>query len=196
MLRQPARVLPLVLVIGLLALTGACGKKKAPAAPPPAPPAPPAPVSTTPPPPPPPQPTSPSVPVPPSAPTEAEIFARMSLSELNNSHPLDDIFFEFDKSDLGQTARASLQKDADWLRKWTSTKVTIEGHADSRGTSEYNLALGERRASAIRDYLGTLGVTASRAMVVSKGKEEPVCHEENESCWLKNRRGHFIITAK
>jgi peptidoglycan-associated lipoprotein len=189
-------VLPLVLVIGLLALTGACGKKKAPAAPPPAPPAPPAPVSTTPPPPPPPQPTSPSVPVPPSAPTEAEIFARMSLSELNNSHPLDDIFFEFDKSDLGQTARASLQKDADWLRKWTSTKVTIEGHADSRGTSEYNLALGERRASAIRDYLGTLGVTASRAMVVSKGKEEPVCHEENESCWLKNRRGHFIITAK
>jgi peptidoglycan-associated lipoprotein len=196
MLRQPARVLPLVLVICLLAFIGACGKKKAPAAPPPAPPAPPAPVSMTPPPPPPPQPPSPTVPVPPSAPTEAEIFARMSLSELNSSHPLDDIYFEFDKSDLGQTARASLQKDADWLRKWTSTKVTIEGHADSRGTSEYNLALGERRASAIRDYLATLGVTASRAMVVSKGKEEPVCHEENEACWSKNRRGHFIITAK
>ena len=196
MLRQPVRVLPLVFVVGLLAFAGACGNKKAPAAPPPAPPAQPAPVSTPPPPPPPPQPSSPTVPVPPPTPTDAEIFARMSLAELNNSHPLDDIYFEFDKSDLGQPARASLQKDADWLRKWTSTKVTVEGHADSRGTNEYNLALGERRASAVRDYLATLGVPAARVMVVSKGEEEPVCREENEACWAKNRRGHFIITAK
>jgi peptidoglycan-associated lipoprotein len=120
----------------------------------------------------------------------------MSLAELNESHPLDDIFFDFDKSDLSAAARASLQKDADWLRKWPSTKVTVEGHADARGTNEYNLALGERRASAVRDYLVTLGVLGSRVAVVSKGEEEPVCREETEACWAKNRRGHFIITAK
>jgi peptidoglycan-associated lipoprotein len=177
-------------------LAGACGKKQPPAVAPPPPPPTPAPVSTTPPPPPPARPTNPTVPTPPSAPTEAEIFAKMTLAELNNSHPLDDIFFEFDKSDLSPAARTSLQKDADWMRKWTSTRVTVEGHADARGTSEYNLALGERRASAVRDYLATLGVTVNRVSVVSKGKEEPVCHEDSETCWAKNRRGHFIVTAK
>lgn len=120
----------------------------------------------------------------------------MSLTELNHSHPLDDIYFDFDKSELSAAARASLQKDADWMRKWPSTRVTVEGHADARGTNEYNLALGERRASSIRDYLATLGVTASRVGVVSKGEEEPVCREETEACWGKNRRGLFIITAK
>jgi peptidoglycan-associated lipoprotein len=74
--------------------------------------------------------------------------------------------------------------------------VTIEGHADSRGTSEYNLALGERRASAARDYLVTLGVPATRMNVVSMGEEQPFCTEETESCWSQNRRGHFVITAK
>ncbi len=196
MSRLTVRVLPLAIVAGLLVLSGACGKKVPPAAPAPAPPVTPAPARTTPPPPPPPQPTSPVVPTPPPAPTEAEIFARMTLDELNSSHPLDDIYFEFDKSDLGAPGRASLQKDADWLRKWPSTKVTVEGHADARGTNEYNLALGERRASSIRDYLATLGVLVSRVGVVSKGEEEPVCREDTEACWAKNRRGHFIVTAK
>jgi peptidoglycan-associated lipoprotein len=196
MLRLPIRVLPLVVLVGLVALAGACGKKQPPAAPPPAPPQQtPAPVSTTPPPP-PPRPTNPPVPAPPPAPTEAEIFARMSLAELNSSHPLDDVYFEFDKSELSAASRASLQKDGDWMRKWPSTKVTVEGHADARGTNEYNLALGERRAASIRDYLGTLGITVTRVSVVSKGEEEPVCREDNEACWSKNRRGHFIITAK
>ena len=72
----------------------------------------------------------------------------------------------------------------------------VEGHADSRGTAEYNLALGERRASAVRDYLVNLGVGANRITVVSKGKESPFCTEENETCWQQNRRGHFVITAK
>jgi peptidoglycan-associated lipoprotein len=196
MSRLPIRVLPLVVVTALVALTGACGKKQPPAAPPPAPTTTPAPVASTPPPPPPQRPDNPAVPSPPPTPTEAEIFARMTLAELNNSHPLDDIYFEFDKSELSTAARAGLQKDADWMRKWPSTKVTIEGHADARGTNEYNLALGERRASSIRDYLTTLGVTVSRMGVGSKGEEEPVCREENEACWAKNRRGHFIITAK
>ncbi len=93
--------------------------------------------------------------------------------------------------------RASLlAKDADWMKRWSSTRVTIEGHADSRGTSEYNLALGERRASAARDYLVSLGIDTGRISLLSKGKEQPFCTEETESCWAQNRRGHFIITAK
>jgi len=120
----------------------------------------------------------------------------MSLGELNDKKPLDDVFFELDKSDLSNTARTSLQKDADWLKRWTSTKITIAGHADSRGTNEYNLALGERRATASRDYIVSLGVPATRISIVSKGEEDPFCKEENEACWSQNRRGHFIITAK
>jgi peptidoglycan-associated lipoprotein len=120
----------------------------------------------------------------------------MSLAELNAQRPLADVFFEYDKSDLSDAARASLQKNSDWMRKWTSTTVTVEGHADSRGTSEYNLALGERRASAIRDYLASLGVGVNRVSVVSMGEEQPTCTEEAESCWARNRRGHFVITAK
>ena len=195
MSRLTVRVLPLALVVGLVSAAG-CGKKTPPATPAPPPAAMPAPVSTTPPPPPPSPPVSPTVPTPPPAPTEAEIFARMSLAELNNSHPLDDVYFAFDKSDLDTPARAALQKNADWMRKWGSTKVTVEGHADSRGTREYNLALGERRATAVRDYLATLGVTVVRIGVVSKGAEEPVCPEQTEACWAKNHRGHFIITSK
>ena len=120
----------------------------------------------------------------------------MSLPELNASRPLEDVFFDYDKSDLGDAARASLQKNADWIRRWTSTRVLIEGHADARGTSEYNLALGERRASAVRDYLVTLGLDQSRMSIVSKGEEEPVCMEDGESCWSRNRRGHFTVTSK
>jgi peptidoglycan-associated lipoprotein len=72
----------------------------------------------------------------------------------------------------------------------------LEGHADSRGSSEYNLALGSRRANAVKDYLVNLGVPTSRITVVSKGKESPFCTEENEACWQQNRRGHFAITGK
>jgi peptidoglycan-associated lipoprotein len=74
--------------------------------------------------------------------------------------------------------------------------VTIEGHCDDRGTSEYNLALGERRANVVREYLGSLGVTPDRVLVISKGEESPVCSETDESCWQRNRRGHPIIAAK
>ena len=101
-----------------------------------------------------------------------------------------------DQSELSEPARTSLVRDATWMRKWTGTRVRIEGHADERGTSEYNLALGERRAAAARDYLVGLGVDQSRINIVSKGKEAPFCTEHNEACWRQNRRGHFIITAK
>ena len=109
---------------------------------------------------------------------------------------MDDVFFDLDKSDIRTDARASLQKDSDWLKKWASSQITIEGHSDSRGTAEYNLALGARRATAVKDYLVSLGVPAARVTIVSKGKEQPFCTQEDESCWQQNRRGHFVITGK
>jgi len=82
------------------------------------------------------------------------------------------------------------------MKKWTGTQIMLEGHADSRGSSEYNLALGSRRANSVKDYLVSLAVPATRITVVSKGKEAPFCTEESESCWQQNRRGHFVITGK
>jgi peptidoglycan-associated lipoprotein len=178
-----------------LALVAAgCHKKVPPAAPQP-PPATPttAPVTPPPPPPPPPPPSAPPAPRPLS---EDDIFARKSVDQLNAERPLDDVYFDLDKSEIRDDARSSLQKDADWLKKWTSTQVTLEGHCDSRGSAEYNLGLGSRRAGAVKDYLVNLGVPATRVVVISKGKEQPFCSEETESCWQQNRRGHFIITGK
>ncbi len=120
----------------------------------------------------------------------------MSLEELNAKQPLTDVLFDYDKYDIKDEGRGALQKDSDWMKRWTSTKVMIEGHCDERGTAEYNLALGNKRAQAVRDYLVNLGVPADRIQIVSKGKEQPFCAEENESCWQQNRRGHFLITAK
>jgi peptidoglycan-associated lipoprotein len=171
----------------------ACGKKKPQTAPPP--PAPAAAPQTTP-------STPPPPPAPPAAapaahqPTEEEIFASKSLSDLNNEKPLGDAYFDLDSQSIRDDAKPVLQKDAEWMKRWTSTKVMVEGHGDERGSAEYNLALGERRATAVRDYLVNLGVGADRIQVVSKGKEAPVCTDSNESCWQQNRRGHFVITAK
>ena len=128
--------------------------------------------------------------------TEDEIFSRKTVDELNAERPLADVMFDYDKATLRDEQRAVLQKGAEFLRLRTSVRVTIEGHADSRGTNEYNLALGERRANAAREYLVGLGIAADRLMVVSKGEEAPVCTEETEACCSRNRRGHFIITAK
>jgi peptidoglycan-associated lipoprotein len=129
-------------------------------------------------------------------PTEDEIFAAKTLEQLNAERPLGDVFFDLDESMIRDDARPMLQRNADWMKRWTSTQVSVEGHCDSRGSAEYNLALGTRRATAVKDYLVNLGVPANRITVVTKGKEQPVCTDENESCWQQNRRGHFIITAK
>jgi peptidoglycan-associated lipoprotein len=189
------RFVPVLVAAGLLTLATACGGNPPPEPPAPPPPPPPAPVQPAPPPPPPPPAPAPR-PTPPPPPTEDELFARMSLPELNAKRPLEDVYFDYDKADLSDAARASLQKNADWMRRWTSTRVLVEGHADSRGTSEYNLALGERRAAAVRDYLVSLGITGTRLSIVSKGEEEPMCADDAEACWARNRRGHFTITAK
>jgi len=146
-------------------------------------------------PPPPPPPPAPEPP-PPPAPTEAELFAQMSLEQLNAQQPLENVRFDYDRADLSDEARASLQKNATWMNRWTSTRVTVEGHADSRGTSEYNLALGERRAAAAKTYMVSLGVDEARINTVSFGEERPICTEENEACWSQNRRGQFVITDK
>jgi peptidoglycan-associated lipoprotein len=183
-----ARLLTISLCLAMA--LAACGKKPPP--PPPMPPPPP-PADTAPPPPPPPPPAP--TPAPESrVPTEAELFERMTLAEVQKN--VGDVFFALDSSDLADEARATLQKNADYLKKWASIRLTVEGHCDERGTAEYNLALGERRANAVRTYLTSLGVGADRTLVVSKGKEQPFCNERAESCYSQNRRGHFLITAK
>ena len=103
-----------------------------------------------------------------------------------------DAFFDFNKSDIRPDARTALQKTADLLRNYPQIRVTIEGHCDERGSTEYNLALGDRRASSAKQYLVSLGISADRMTTVSFGKEKPFCSEHNETCWQQNRRAHFV----
>jgi peptidoglycan-associated lipoprotein len=103
-----------------------------------------------------------------------------------------DAFFDFNKADIRADARDPLSKDAEFLRNNPGVRVTIEGHCDERGSTEYNLALGDRRASAVKQYLVSLGISADRISTVSFGKEKPFCTQSNESCWQQNRRGHFV----
>ena len=188
--RRMAGLLTIAIVISVGA--AACGKK--PALPAPAPPPPPTAPATPPPAPPPPAP--PPAPPAPAALTEDEIFNRKTLEQLNAERPLGDVFFDLDESSIRDDARPLLQKNAEWMKRWTATKISVEGHCDERGSGEYNLALGDRRGNAVRDYLVSLGIAADRIAVVSKGKESPFCSEKSESCWQQNRRGHFVITAK
>lgn len=143
-------------------------------------------------PPPPPRATAPA----PVAPTDEELFRRKSLDQLNGERPLSDVFFDYDQNTLRDDGQRALQDDARWLRQWPSTTVRIDGHCDERGTGEYNLALGERRATVVRNYLVDLGVNGARIQVRSLGKEAPFCHGDGEDCWSQNRRGHFVIVGK
>ncbi len=106
-----------------------------------------------------------------------------------------DVLFDYDRYNIIQDARAALDSTAEWLTKNKNINVVIEGHCDERGTNEYNLALGERRAKSVRDYLSSLGISSGRMSFVTYGEEKPLCTEQNESCWQKNRRAHFV-TAK
>jgi peptidoglycan-associated lipoprotein len=107
----------------------------------------------------------------------------------------DRVFFDFDKSDLDQTDQDTLKRQAAWLAKYPSVTITVEGHCDERGTREYNLALGARRAAAVKEYLSSLGVSAARLDTISYGKERPVCSESAENCWAMNRRGVSVIKS-
>ena len=177
-----------VVILALAAATafGACSKKVVPAPPPP-------PVAPEPPPPAPPPPPKPE-----PAPVVDE-YARlkaMSAEEIEKSGLLAEVFFDFDKADIREQERAVLAKNADALKRFDFLRVTVEGHCDERGTVEYNLALGERRARAAHEYLVSLGVPADRLKTVSYGKEVPACTMSGEDCWQKNRRAHFTVSGK
>jgi peptidoglycan-associated lipoprotein len=107
----------------------------------------------------------------------------------------DTVHFAYDKYDIQDEDRGTLQKQAAWLGKYPAVRVSIEGHCDERGTREYNLALGARRANAVKEYLVSLGVSSARLDTISYGKERPMCSQSNEDCWAQNRRGVTTITA-
>jgi peptidoglycan-associated lipoprotein len=109
------------------------------------------------------------------------------------SSPLKDVFYDYDRYDLRADAREVLRANADWLKKNPSAKIEIEGHCDERGTSEYNLALGAKRAQSAKDYLATLGIAGDRLSTISYGEEIPVCKQLTEDCWRQNRRARFVI---
>ncbi|HUG52460.1 MAG TPA: peptidoglycan-associated lipoprotein Pal [Vicinamibacteria bacterium] len=178
----------LAVALAGLVLAAGCGKKAAPPPPPPPPPAAPA--------------TPPPAPEPPPtrevAPVEDEYsrIRNMASDEIERMGLLADIHFDLDSAEIRAGDRQVLTRNADALKRFDFLRVTIEGHADERGTVEYNLALGERRAKAAYDYLVSLGVPADRLKSVSYGKEVPLCQQSTEECWARNRRDHFAVTGK
>jgi peptidoglycan-associated lipoprotein len=117
--------------------------------------------------------------------------SNQSMSELFEQN-VKDAYFDFNKADIRPDAREALTRDAQFLRSYPQVRVTIEGHCDERGSTEYNIGLGERRAQAAKNYLISLGIGANRMDTVSWGKERPFCTEHTEECWQQNRRGHFV----
>jgi peptidoglycan-associated lipoprotein len=182
-----------VLVLLLTVVVSACNKNKPPVArpmPPPmttADPAPPRPPE-------PPRPVNEPVPVPPM-PAEDAIGSK-SLDDLNRDSPLKPMYFLLDSAEVDAEGQQILQANAAVLKKYPTMQITIEGHCDERGTAEYNLALGERRALAAKNYLVSLGIPADKIKTVSYGKEFPFDAGHDDSAWSKNRRAHFVITAK
>jgi peptidoglycan-associated lipoprotein len=173
-------------VLAAVAYAG-CGKK----GPPPAPPAPPPAAPATPPPAP--------APEAPEVEPQADEYARirgMASDEIERLGLLADIHFDYDEYNLREGDREILNRNGEALKKFDFIKITIEGHCDERGSVEYNLALGERRARAAYDYLLSLGVPAERMKTVSYGKEIPLCTDSSEECWARNRRDHFAVTGK
>ena len=134
-------------------------------------------------------------------PTQESTVGKSSLDDLKSgkapvtpaSSPLKDVLFDFDRYDLSADARAVLRANAEWLKANPAVRVEIEGHCDERGTNEYNLALGAKRAQAAREYLATLGVASERLSTTSYGEEIPLCKDSNESCWKQNRRARFVV---
>jgi peptidoglycan-associated lipoprotein len=178
----------------VLAFAGACAKKTPPVArvtPPPPPPS--APDANRPPA--PPTPIAEPRPVPPEPVAEDPIASR-DIGDINKNSPFQPVFFAFDSSDVDAAGQQTLNANAEIMKKYPSWVVTIEGHADERGTAEYNLALGERRAMSARTYLVSLGLAADRLRTVSYGKEFPFDPGHDEAAWAKNRRAQFVLTSK
>ncbi len=128
--------------------------------------------------------------------TEEEIFMRKSLEEINNEAPLNMVHFDYDKYFIRDDAKPVLEANAQWLNKFKTVGILIEGHCDERGTEEYNMALGEKRAKSTLDYLVSLGISSNRIKTISYGKSQPIDPGHNEISWQKNRRAKFTIIAK
>lgn len=129
-------------------------------------------------------------------PSEEETsFTTSQMAELIKKlqEEIGDIHFDYDKYDVRQDDLPTLKKVASYLQKYPKLRVIIEGHCDERGTNEYNFALGQKRADSAKQYLITLGIISSRIDIISYGEEKPLCTEQNESCWQKNRRAHFVF---
>jgi peptidoglycan-associated lipoprotein len=188
---------PMRMLIALLSLTTAvaCGAKKPPIARPMPPPVPPANTAAPSRPPAPPEPVVEPIIVPPE-PVKDDAISAASLDDLNRSSPLKAVFYELDSSELSAEGQKILDQNAALLKRYPNWTVTVEGHCDERGTAEYNLALGERRAITARAYLVSLGIPADRLRTVSYGKEFPFDPGHDEAAFAKNRRAHFVITAK
>lgn len=184
-----------IAVMVLVAALGACAKKTPPVARP----VPPPPTATDPSatrPPTPPTPVPEPQPIPPEPTISSDDIGSKDIDDINRNSPFQPVFFLYDQYEVDSSAQQSLNGNAEILRKYTSWIITIEGHADERGTAEYNLALGERRALAARNYLVSLGIPADRLRTVSYGKEFPFDPGHTEAAWSKNRRAHFVVTSK
>jgi len=124
-----------------------------------------------------------------------EAFQKGTLGKGTEAGPLKDVNFDFDHYDLRADAKAILKGHAAWLKANPQGRVEVEGHCDERGTSEYNIALGAKRAESAKRYLIDLGISPSTLSTISYGEELPLCREQNETCWAKNRRAHFVVKA-
>ena len=195
--RLTTRSSKVVLALFLTLAVGACSKKQPPVARP-VPPPPPATESTTSArPPAPPEPVVEPTPVVPADPDlNRDTLADKSLDDLNRTSPLQAVFYDYDSSELNGAGQMALSENAQVMKNYASWVITIEGHCDERGSAEYNLALGERRALSARNYLVSLGISGDRLRTVSYGKEFPFDPGHTEDAWAKNRRAHFVITAK
>jgi peptidoglycan-associated lipoprotein len=127
--------------------------------------------------------------------TQADVLSQ-DLETINRKGYLSDAYFDYDEASLRMDARTDLDRDAQWLKRFPSVQILLEGHCDDRGTEAYNLALGEQRATAARDYLISLGVAESRIRTISYGKERPFCETPTDNCWQENRRDHVVVTAR
>jgi peptidoglycan-associated lipoprotein len=143
----------------------------------------------------PPEPVREAVPVP-AEPIGSDKLSSTDIDTLNKNSPFQPVFFAYDQDDIDAPGQQALNSNAELMKKYPTWIVTIEGHADERGTAEYNLALGERRALAARNYLVSLGIPADRLRTVSYGKEFPFEPGHDEGSWSKNRRAHFVVTSK
>ena len=185
----------IALLVLLAVVVSGCNRRRAPVAAPTAPPPATAPPGITPAPAPSPQRVDEALPVPQQPALGEDAVANRSLDELNRDSPLQPVFFSLDSAELDEAARATAMANADLLRQNPRWIVRIEGHCDERGTPEYNLALGERRAVAVKTFLVSLGVSPDRIRTVSYGNEFPFEPGQTEADYSKNRRGHFVITA-